>query len=92
MAGSLDDEAGAIAAVSTDDATKREQLRELRELLERQSDGDRAILLLQLEGHSHRDIGEILGISESNVGTRLNRLRNSLRQSVVGPRGEQKGE
>jgi RNA polymerase sigma-70 factor (ECF subfamily) len=64
------------------DATKQEQLRELHELLERQSEADRAILLLYLEGNSHRDIGEVLGISESNVGTRMSRLKKSLRQSA----------
>jgi RNA polymerase sigma-70 factor (ECF subfamily) len=61
---------------------KRQQLQELRDLLEQQNDADRAILLLYLEGHSHREIGEVLGTSESNVGTRLNRLKTSLRQSV----------
>lgn len=78
---SLDD-GGAAVPDATDDATKREQLRELRELLERQSEADRAILLLYLEGHSHRDIGDCLGMSESNVGTRLNRLKKSMRQTA----------
>src|SRR5579883_49722 len=62
----LDDE----PAAATDDA-KAGQLRELRDLLEQQSEADRAILLLSLEGHSYREIGEVLGISESNAGTRL---------------------
>lgn len=54
---------------------------ELRELLEGKKEDDRAILLLCLEGHSYREIGEVLGISETNVGTRLNRLKQALRQS-----------
>ena len=57
-----------------------DQLLELHELFERQSDVDRALLLLYLDGNSHREIGEVLGISESNVGTRLNRVKNNLRQ------------
>ncbi len=65
------------------------QLRELRALLERQSEVDRALLLLYLEGNSHREIGEVLGFRETNVGTRLNRLKKTLRQSVhsseIGP-------
>ena len=76
---------------ATHDATKHEQLLELTELLERQSDADRAILLLYLEGHSYREIGEVLGTSESNVGTRLNRLKTSLRQSAHAEPGETKG-
>lgn len=62
--------------------TESEQLRELRELLEQQSEVDRALLLLHLDGNSHCEIGEVLGISESNVGTRLSRLKKSLRRSV----------
>ena len=78
---SLDEGGAAVPAVAADDAMKRQQL---RELLEQQSDADRAILLLYLEGHSYREIGEVLGTSESNVGTRLNRLKTSLRQAVHG--------
>ena len=59
-----------------------DQLRELRALLERQTEVDRALLLLHLEGNTHREIGEVLGFSESNVGTRLSRLKASLRKSV----------
>lgn len=64
------------------DESKQEQLEELHELLERQNEADRAILLLCLEGNSYREIAEVIGISESNVGTRLNRLKQSLRESV----------
>ncbi len=72
------------ASASGQDPVVVEQLRELHELLERQSEVDRALLLLHLEGNSHAEIGEVLGISESNVGTRLGRLKKSLRQSVAG--------
>ena len=64
------------------DGSKAEQLQELRELLETLNEADRAILLLCLEGHSYRDIADVMGISESNVGTRLNRLKKSLRSSI----------
>jgi len=63
-------------------STRRDMHDELRELLEKQSEADRAILLLYLEGNSHREIGAVVGISESNVGTRLSRLKKSLRQSA----------
>jgi RNA polymerase sigma-70 factor (ECF subfamily) len=86
---SLDEGGPELPAAGADDEAKREQLRELRELLERQCDADRAILLLHLEGHSYREIGEVLGISESNAGTRLNRLRQSLRESARESSGEE---
>ena len=73
---------GDLEPASGRDPVVTEQLQELRELLERQSEVDRAILLLHLEGNSHREIGEVLGFSESNIGTRLSRLKATLRQSV----------
>jgi RNA polymerase sigma-70 factor, ECF subfamily len=88
---SLDDDEAAIPEAAADDATRHQQSRDLRELLERQSDPDRAILLLYLEGHSYAEIGEVLGISESNAGTRLSRLKKSLRQSIQDPTDQEGG-
>lgn len=41
---------------------------------------DRALLLLHLEERSYAEIAEVLGITATNVGTRLNRLRTRLRE------------
>ncbi len=41
---------------------------------------DRALVLLQLEERSYREIGEITGLTESNVGVRLQRSRKKLAQ------------
>lgn len=40
---------------------------------------NRALLMLTLEGLSYREIGEVLGLSESNVGVRLTRLKPRVR-------------
>ena len=40
----------------------------------------REIVLLALEGLDYREISEVVGISESNVGARLSRARQQLRQ------------
>ena len=40
---------------------------------------DRALVLLFLDGQSHDSIAEVLGISVSNVGTKLLRIKNKLR-------------
>ncbi|MCX6237399.1 MAG: RNA polymerase sigma factor [Bacteroidia bacterium] len=42
------------------------------------SDIEKAIILLYLEEYSYHEIGEIIGISESNVGVRINRIKNQL--------------
>ena len=41
-------------------------------------DIEKAIIILHLEEHSYREIGEIIGISEGNAGVRLNRIKNQL--------------
>jgi RNA polymerase sigma factor (sigma-70 family) len=39
---------------------------------------DRSLVLLQLDGVGYAQIAEIHGLSESNVGVRLNRIRHKL--------------
>jgi RNA polymerase sigma factor (sigma-70 family) len=50
-----------------------------------QLDGlNRALLLLYLDERSHREIADILGISETNVATKIGRLKQRLRDDVAG--------
>jgi len=46
---------------------------------------NRALLMLYLDDLPYRDIGEILGLTESNVGVRLNRLKQRLRVQLETP-------
>ena len=39
---------------------------------------DRSVILLLLEGFSYREMSAILGISESNVGVKINRIKKQL--------------
>lgn len=43
---------------------------------------DRALVVLHLEGDSHARIAEVLGLGESNVATKLSRLRAVLRARI----------
>ena len=43
---------------------------------------DRALMLLYLEDQAYRDIAEVLGISETNVATRISRLRQRIRNEL----------
>ena len=63
-----------------------QQLRALYAVIDRQSPIDRALLLLWLEDRSQREIAEVIGISESNVATKLNRLKQRIRQQLAGSR------
>lgn len=41
---------------------------------------DKALMLLYLEEKSHREIAEIIGISETNVATKIGRIKAVLKQ------------
>ena len=43
---------------------------------------DRALLLLYLEDRSHREMADVLGLSETNVATKISRLKQRLRQEL----------
>lgn len=43
---------------------------------------ERALLMCHLDGLSYKQIGEVLGISETNVGARLSRTRSRLQELV----------
>ncbi len=50
--------------------------------------GDRSLILLALDGLSYREMADVLGLSESNVGVKLNRLKNQLSKTVKGNENE----
>ncbi|MDE2154888.1 MAG: sigma-70 family RNA polymerase sigma factor [Xanthomonadaceae bacterium] len=45
---------------------------------------NRALILLYLEGRGYAEIAEILGVSETNVATKLGRIRQKLRGQMIG--------
>ena len=44
---------------------------------------DRGLLLLYLDEHSQREMAAILGLTETNVATKLNRLKQRLRTEMI---------
>jgi RNA polymerase sigma-70 factor (ECF subfamily) len=40
---------------------------------------NKAIILLYLDGNSHDEISEITGISKTNVGTRIGRIKEQIK-------------
>ncbi len=59
-----------------------DRVSELHRAIVRLDELNRALLLLHLEERSTRDIAEILGISETNVTTKLGRLRRRIRNEL----------
>ena len=56
-----------------------ERRRILRGFIDSQDPLNRALLLLYLEEHSYAEMSEILGVSETNLTTKINRLKERLR-------------
>lgn len=67
----------------TDNHEPEEQLKILRQHLARLNLLDKGIVMLYLENKSHQEIAAITGISVSNVGTRLSRIKERLRQQII---------
>jgi RNA polymerase sigma-70 factor (ECF subfamily) len=68
----------------TQASTDREEGRRLMELAERLPDGYREPLLLKaVQNLSYREIGEILGLPETTVETRIARGRKQLRELAL---------
>lgn len=44
---------------------------------------DRALLLLYLDDRSYREIASVLGLTETNVATKLSRLKERLRKELT---------
>lgn len=43
---------------------------------------DRAIILLQLDGYSYDEISEIIGLTKTNVSTKINRIKLKLKHHL----------
>jgi RNA polymerase sigma-70 factor (ECF subfamily) len=52
----------------------------LRRLINRMDRMNKALMLLYLEDKSYQEIADILGISVTNVGSKLNRIRQQLKK------------
>ena len=57
----------------------------LKEHLDQLNLLDKGIVLLYLENKSHEEIAQIIGISKSNVGTKLSRIKEKLKQQILKP-------
>jgi RNA polymerase sigma factor (sigma-70 family) len=78
----LDESLHDVADERGSDHESSEHMRLLQAFIERQPPLERALLLLYLEDRSQREIGEILGLSETNVSTKINRLKQRLRHEL----------
>jgi len=55
-------------------------IKELYSLINKLNAFEKAIILLYLEDRSYDEIGQIVGITKSNVGVRIKRIKEKLSQ------------
>lgn len=67
-------------AAENDSETEDERIAFLREFIADLDPLSRALMLLYLEARSHREIAAILGISQTNVATKISRLKRRVRE------------
>ena len=64
----------------SDETTISENEERLFWALRKLNDSEKAVISLYLEDFNYQEIAEITGLSESNVGVRLNRTKSKLKQ------------
>lgn len=57
-----------------------DELRLLHQAITRLEELDRALIILYLDGYPYETIGEIVGLTPTNVATRLNRAKRKLQR------------
>lgn len=66
----------------SDSHIKESQLDHFYKAVQKLEKIDKAIIFYQLEGFSHKEIGENLGISEGNARVKLNRAKEKLKEII----------
>jgi RNA polymerase sigma-70 factor (ECF subfamily) len=79
----LDEDAHDIADDGATLHEPDERVRALHAFIDRLDALHRALMLLYLEDRSYREIAEVLGITETNVATKINRLKQRIRLGIT---------
>jgi RNA polymerase sigma-70 factor (ECF subfamily) len=75
---------GVFSLIDFDETNEMESnLRMLQQFIQELKDLDKALMLLYLEEKSHREIAEIIGITETNVATKIGRIKQLLKQRFM---------
>lgn len=69
-----------LPTTEADYSEKEQQFRLLEQFINELKELDKALMVLYLEDRSHAEIAEILGISQSNVATKIGRIKEKLKQ------------
>lgn len=62
------------------DSDQDEKIAMLYQFIERLDEMDKALMLLYLDDNKYKDIADVLGISETNVATKISRIKKNLKE------------
>ena len=69
-----------LVADNTPLESESEEIQLLKLFISELKELDRALILLYLDQKSQKEMAEILGLSPTNIGTKLNRIKHELRE------------
>ncbi len=61
---------------------KDENFELMMRAIEKLSNVEKAIMVLYMEDHSYREMAEVMGMTESNIGFKINQIKSKLKTTV----------
>jgi RNA polymerase sigma factor (sigma-70 family) len=81
-------EAGVLEEVAApQEAETDDRMTIVRDLIEQLDPLNRALMILYLDDYPYSEIATILGISETNVGSKIGRIKERLKRNIAGRTG-----
>lgn len=71
-----------MAQTISNPESKQEDIDQLNKAIALLADIEKAIILLYLDEYSYREIGEVIGTSESNIGFKINKIKSKLKENL----------
>ena len=72
-----------IADKTGGDGTAEENIHLLQQQIEALKELDKALMILYFEEKTYKEIAEIMGITETNVATKVSRIKEKLKQNII---------
>jgi RNA polymerase sigma factor (sigma-70 family) len=72
-----------LLEIADDNAETNDHIKQLYTFINALDELNRALMILYLDDNSYREIGDILGISETNVATKISRIKQQLKKQFA---------
>lgn len=69
-----------VTIIEEESSGMDEKINQLRKFVQEFDPLNKAILIMYLDGNNHKEISEAMGISVSNVGTKISRIKTQLKK------------